>query len=139
MIHVPAPCSHDGITGIATIQRHRDALSLSIALERHASRIFAKGARPSGHLNAQNVKSGAVADNLARSFGAMHSGDNSGKVAVLYDGITFTPSEYKSVDLQYIEILALQNHEITKAFNIIPTIIRELVRTTLYNSEQIGR
>lgn len=139
MIHVPAPCSLDGISGTATITRARDAISLAIALERHASRIFAKGARPSGVLVAPDIKAKQGADNAAASFAAQHAGDNSGKPAVLYGGVRWEATEFKTVDLQFMEMRAFQIGEIAKAFNVPPTLIGELAKATLSNSEQMGR
>jgi HK97 family phage portal protein len=139
VIHIPAPCSLDGITGIATIQRARDTISLAIALERHASRIFSKGARPSGVLMAPEIKSAAGASKLATGFGVMHSDENSGKPAVLYAGVKWEATEFKTVDLQFMEMRAFQIGEIAKAFNVPPTLIGELAKATLSNSEQMGR
>lgn len=139
MIHVPAPASHDGINGTATIQRARDTISLALALERHASRIFSKGARPSGVLNAPNTPTAVGARAAATAFGMAHGGEKSGRTAVLYGGMSWTPIEFKSVDMEFIAQRSFQNHEIAKAFNVPPTLIGELAKATLSNSEQMGR
>lgn len=139
MIFVPAPVSLDGITGTATIQRARDTIALALALERHASRIFRKGARPSGIITAPNTKMAEAAENLRRSFTRQNADENSGGVAVAYGGLTFTATEFKSVDAQFMEQRQFQIHEIAKAFNVPPTMIGELAKATLSNSEQMGR
>lgn len=140
MIHVPAPCTLDGITGVAPITRARDAISLAIALERHAARIFAKGARPSGVITAApNVRDRSDMQRLTDSFTLQTANENAGGVAVLYAGNTFVPIEFKTVDLQFMEMRAFQVHEIAKAFNVPPTLIGELAKATLSNSETMGR
>lgn len=141
VIHVPAPCSLDGITGIAPVMRARNAISLALAMEAHASRIFAKGARPSGILSfPPTARIGAKgAENALNSFTNQTAGDNSGKPAVLFDGATWTALEYSTVDLQFAELRAAQTHEIARAFSVPPTMIGELSRATLSNSEQMGR
>lgn len=141
MIHVPAPCTLDGITGIAPIQRAKNAISLALAMEAHASRIFAKGARPSGILSFPPTArlGGKGAENALASFEHQTAGDNSGRPAVLYDGATWTSLEYSTVDLQFSELRAAQTHEIARAFSVPPTLIGELAKATLSNSETMGR
>lgn len=139
IVHVPAPCSLDGITSTAPIQRARNAISLALALEAHASRIMAKGARPSGLLTAPAVKTAQGAQNLAGSFLAQHADENAGSVAVAYGGATFAPIEFKSVDQQFMEQRAFQVTEIAKAFSVPPTLVGELAKATLSNSETMGR
>lgn len=139
IVHVPAPCTLDGITGIAPIQRARNAISLALALEAHASRIFKNGARPSGVITAPALKTREGAQSVGITFVKQHSDENSGGVAVLYNGHTFTPTEFKSVDQEFMAQRAFQVHEIAKAFNVPPTLIGELAKATLSNSEQMGR
>lgn len=135
MIHVPAPCG-----GVAPIVRARDAISLAIALERHASRIFAKGARPSGVLEFPEKNMTAPAVRLIRdSFAEQHTGENSGAPAITFGGATWKPTEFSTVDLQYMQMRSFQIHEIAKAFNVPPTLIGELAKATLSNSETMGR
>ncbi|TFZ55915.1 phage portal protein [Methylorubrum sp. Q1] len=139
MIHLKAPGSLDGITGTATIQRARNAISLALALEHHAARIMKNGARPSGLLNAPGVRNRPEAQNLQASFGIQNADENSGGVATVYGGVTFTPIEFKSVDQQFMEQRAFQVAEIAKAFSVPPTLVGELAKATLSNSETMGR
>jgi len=139
MIHLKAPGSLDGITGTATIQRARNAISLALALEHHAARIMKNGARPSGLLNAPAIRNRPEAQNLQASFGVQNADENSGGVATVYGGVTFTPIEFKSVDQQFMEQRAFQVAEIAKAFSVPPTLVGELAKATLSNSETMGR
>lgn len=134
MIHVVTPCG-----GVAPIVRARDAISLAIALERHAARIFAKGARPSGVLSFPGNMTGPGVTNVRDSFEAQHTGEHSGKPAVVFGGATWVPTEFSTVDLQYMQMRSFQIHEIAKAFNVPPTLIGELAKATLSNSETMGR
>lgn len=139
MIYVPAPISLDGIKGTSIIHRARDAISLALALERHAARIMSRGARPSGIINAPTLKTREAAANLGASFVAQTSNENGGGLATVYGGHTFLPVEFKTVDLQFMEMRAFQVHEIAKAFNVPPTLVGELAKATLSNSETMGR
>ncbi|MER2263894.1 phage portal protein [Methylobacterium oxalidis] len=139
VVHVPALCSLDGISGVAPIIRARNVIALAIALEQHAARIMSKGARPSGILTAPATKTADGAKNIQASFGIQHANENSGGLAVVYGGMTFTATEFKTVDLQFMEMRAFQIHEIAKVFNVPPTLIGELAKATLSNSETMGR
>ncbi|MEN3210836.1 phage portal protein [Methylorubrum populi] len=139
MLHLKAPGSLDGITSTATIQRARNAISLALALEHHAARIMKNGMRPSGLITAPAVKSQQGSQSLAASFLTQHSDENAGSVAVVYGGATFAPLEFKSVDQQFMEQRAFQVAEIAKAFSVPPTLVGELAKATLSNSETMGR
>lgn len=139
VLHIAAPASLDGNSGTAPIARSRDAIALAISLERHAARILSKGARPSGLVNAPTIKNKEDAEHIRASIAAQHSNERTGGVAVTFGGVTFEPLEFKSVDMQFLEQRSLQNYEIAKIFNIPPTMIGELSKATLSNSETMGR
>lgn len=138
VMHVPA-FSLDGISGVAPIVLAREAIGLSLTYEQHAARLFGRGGRPSGVLSFPNKLGEDVAKRVSSSWHAAHSGEQSGKTAVLEDGGQFQALQFSSVDSQFIESRRLQIEEIARAFNVPATMLFELTNGTLANTEQMGQ
>lgn len=118
------------------------AIFVSHVMEQHAGNLFAKGARPSGVLQAdKSAKPGAQAiKNILAGWRRAHEGaDNSGKTAVLYGGFEWKAMSLNSVDSQFLELRKFQILEIARAFRIPPSMLFELDRATWSNSEQMGK
>ena len=76
--------------GYSPIALEKAAIGLGIAAEEYGSRFFANGARPSGILTHPNTVKDPAA--LRASWNAAYGGSgNTGRVAVLEEGMTFTP------------------------------------------------
>lgn len=118
----------------------REAIGITIALDRHAARLFSRGARPSGALSfAKGIGEEAV-KKMRAAWREIHEGeDTGGKTAILYDGASFTPFTFNSTDAQFLENRRFQIEEIARAFNIPSPMIGDLSRATWSNSEQKGR
>lgn len=138
VLHIPA-FSLDGLVGTSPIYLAREAIGLSLTYEQHAARLFGRGGRPSGVLSFPNKLGEDVAKRVSTSWHAAHSGEQSGKTAVLEDGGQFQPLQFSSVDAQFIESRRLQIEEIARAFNVPATMLFELSKGTLANTEQMGQ
>lgn len=138
VLHIPAMTDSDGITGISPIYFAREAIALSITLEAHASRLFGRGARPSGVLSFENKLDPETAKRISESWHAAHSGEAAGKTAVLEQGGKFQALTFNSVDTQFEEMRRFQILEICRAFRVQPQFLMELDRATWSNSEQMG-
>ncbi|WP_457796639.1 phage portal protein [Methylocystis sp. S23] len=139
IIHVRAPLSVNGLTGVAPIAHAREAIGLAIVLEAYAARLFGNGARPSGVLSFEQKLDAAAAARIRDSWNAAHAGSASGKTAVLEQGGKFQPLALTSVDAQFLEQRQLQTVEIARAFNISPALIGDLSRATWSNLESSNR
>ncbi len=118
----------------------REAIGVAFVLERHAARLFGRGARPSGALmfpkgmGEESIKKARAAWRLT------HEGDDTGgRTAILYDGAEFTPFTLNSTDAQFLENRKFQILEIARAFRVPPSMLFELDRATWSNTEQMGR
>ncbi|WJS83552.1 phage portal protein [Paracoccus sp. TOH] len=117
----------------------REAIGIAVALDRHAGKLFTRGARPSGALlipkgmQEEAVKAARAAWRLA------HEGEDQGRTAMLYDGMTFEPFTFNSTDAQFLENRRFQIEEIARVFNIPAPMVGDLSRATWSNSEQKGR
>jgi HK97 family phage portal protein len=132
ILHVPA------LGGMSAIKQCRDAIGLCAAMERHAGQIFGNGARPSGVLKTKGRLTDPRFEQLKRSWNSAHSGENSGKTAILEDGTEFQPLTFNSVDLQFQELRAFQVIEIARALAVPPTLIFDFSRATWANAESMS-
>ena len=150
VLHLPALLfDHDGLRGLSPIKLAREAISLSLTMEKHGANLFQNGARPSLGVTYPadaTAPSGPDRDgstarkNLVTATRAGLEGvENSGKAAIFFDGATVTPFTFSSVDAQFLELRRFAVDEIARAFGIPPHLLFELGRATWGNSEEMAR
>ena len=127
----------DGLTVHAPVQRCRNAIGLSKALEEYGARFFANDARPGlvvempGRLTDQGQR------RLKESIEERHQGvGNSHKVIVLEDGVKIHEVGVQPEHAQFLESRRFQLEEIFRIFNLPPTMAQDLSRGTYSNTEQ---
>src|SRR5690606_15469254 len=112
----------------------REAIGVAIVMERHASRLFGKSARPGGVIEtAKTVGDDGAIKMLKGWRAAMEGSDNAGKTGVLWDGATWKQMAFSSVDAQFQQLRIFQLQEIARAFNIPSVLIGEMSRATWSN------
>lgn len=131
VIHVRSPFSR------SPVNLARGAIDTAAAMETHAKRQFERGARPGAVVE---VPKGIGEDAIKRmrsSFGAAYEGTaNAGKTAFLYDGVTLKVAQLSSVDAQFLELRRFQTEEIARAFNMSPSMLGDLTKSSYANAEQ---
>ncbi len=98
--------SFDGITGIDLIKAANDSIGFGIANLRSGKRTFENQGLPGLILTdtAGTFKTDAEAKEFLERFNEMHQGlDNKGKTALLRRGVTATPIEATSKDMESVE------------------------------------
>lgn len=135
VLRISAP-SLDGVTGLAPIMAAREAIATALVMEGHASRIFKRGARPSGFVQHPAKLSDGASDRLA-TRADKHAGPNSGGTMVLEEGAKFIPTTLTSVDQQFHELREFEVVEIARAFNMPPVLIGDLSSATFKNAEEL--
>ena len=133
ILHIPA------LGGMSPIKQAREAIGLCMAMERHAGALFGNGARPAGILKFKRKLDDAVHGRLMKSWGSGHSGENSGKTAILEDDADFVPLTFNSVDMQFQELRGFQVVEIARALGVPPMLLMDFGRATWGNSEQMAQ
>lgn len=132
MLHIQA------FGGKAPITRARNAIALSMTLEEHASRLFSNGARPGGILSSEKSMKPEAAAGLLEMWALTHGGsENSGKPAILADGVKWLQTALTSVDAQFLEQRRYQVEEIARTFRVPPTMLFDLTRGTWSNTEEM--
>lgn len=127
------------LRGRSTIKDVMGAIELALALEGHGRKIFKNGAMPSGIIRVPSKLSEENAKKVAESFAKRHSGENSGGIAVLEDGVTFEPIGMSSTDAEHNAQRQIQIEEIARGFGVPPILIQAYGRATWGNASEVGR
>ena len=137
MFHVRG-FSMNGLLGASRIALAREAIALAGAFEQQHARWMGQGARPSGMISPKDkALTEPVADRLAKRFNERFAGlQNSGKVIIAEEAMTFTPFSMTAADLEFIGSRQFQLQEIARIFRIPPHMIGEMSRSTFNNIAQ---
>lgn len=112
--------SLDGLVGLNSLNLQREALGLALAAEKQTGRMFKNGARLSGVLEHPGTLDAEAADRLRDRWEDLFSGTaNTGKTAVLEEGMQFKPTSATASETQLIEQRKYQRSEIA-AMNRVP-------------------
>lgn len=103
IIHDRMNCLFHPLVGVSPIFACGTAANLGLRIQNSSSGFFANGANPGGVLTAPGKITQDTADRLKAYWQSEFAGDNSGKVAVLGEGLTFEAMRMTSVDAQLIE------------------------------------
>ena len=134
IVHVRAPL------GKAPLTLARETIGIATVMQRHAARLFGRGARPSGALIFPKGMGEESVRKARTAWRTTHEGeDTGGQTAILYDGADFKPFTFNSVDSQFQQLWLFMIQEIARAFNLPAPMLGDLSRATWSNSEQKGR
>ena len=113
----------------------KNAIGLAIATEEYGAKFFANGAAPSGVLeHPGTIKDPArLRENWNSTFGGSA---NSGKVAVLEEGMKYTPISIAPEQAQFLETRKFQINEIARIFRVPPHMVGDLEKSSFSNIEQ---
>lgn len=136
VLHIPG-MGFDGLVGYSPIAMAKNAIGLSIACEEYGSKFFANGAAPSGVLEHPGTlkEPGRVRESWTQTFGGSH---NANKVAVLEEGMKYTPISISPNEAQFLETRKFQIDEIARIFRIPPHMIGDLEHATFSNIEEMS-
>ena len=134
VLHVPG-LGFDGLVGYSPIAMAKNAIGLAIATEEYGAKFFANGAAPSGVLeHPGTIKDPArVREAWQSQFGGS---SNSGKVAVLEEGMKYTPISISPEQAQFLETRKFQINEIARIFRVPPHMVGDLEKSSFSNIEQ---
>ncbi len=137
VLHIPG-LGFDGLVGYSPIAMAKNAIGLAIATEEYGARFFANGATPGGILEYPGVIKDP--DKVRESWNRGFSGSqNAGKVAILEQGMKYTPITISPEQAQFLETRKFQINEIARIFRVPPHMIGDLDRSTFSNIENMSR
>ncbi len=134
VLHIPG-LGFDGLVGYSPIAMAKNAIGLAIATEEYGAKFFANGAAPSGVLE----HPGTIKDpsRVREAWQSQFGGSaNSGKIAVLEDGMKYTPISITPEQAQFLETRKFQINEIARIFRVPPHMVGDLEKSSFSNIEQ---
>ena len=134
VLHIPG-LGFDGLVGYSPIAMAKNAIGMAIACEEYGAKFFANGAAPGGVLeHPGTIKDPQrVRDSWQSTFGG--SG-NSNKIAVLEEGMKYTPIGISPEQAQFLETRKFQINEIARIFRVPPHMVGDLEKSSFSNIEQ---
>ena len=134
VLHIPG-LGFDGLVGYSPIAMAKNAIGMAIACEEYGAKFFANGAQPSGVLeHPGTIKDPTrVRESWQSTFGGSH---NANKVAVLEEGMKYTPISISPEQAQFLETRKFQINEIARIFRVPPHMVGDLEKSSFSNIEQ---
>ena len=134
VLHIPG-LGFDGLVGYSPIAMAKNAIGMAIACEEYGAKFFANGAAPSGVLEHPGTLKdpSRVRDSWTQTFGGS---SNANKVAVLEEGMKYTPISISPEQAQFLETRKFQINEIARIFRVPPHMVGDLEKSSFSNIEQ---
>ena len=134
VLHIPG-LGFDGLVGYSPIAMAKNAIGMAQACEDYGASFFANGAAPGGVLgHPGTIKDPTrVRESWQATFGGAKNGN---KIAVLEEGMKYTPISMSPEQAQFLETRKFQMGEIARIFRVPPHMIGELDKSSFSNIEQ---
>ena len=134
VLHIPG-LGFDGVVGYSPIAMAKNAIGMAIACEEYGAKFFANGAAPGGVLE----HPGTIKDpqRVRESWQSTFGGSgNANKIAVLEEGMKYTPISISPEQAQFLETRKFQINEIARIFRVPPHMVGDLEKSSFSNIEQ---
>ena len=134
VLHIPG-LGFDGIMGYSPIAMAKNAVGMAIACEEYGAKFFANGAAPGGVLEHPGIVKDP--ERVRESWNSVYQGSgNSHKIAVLEEGMKYTPIGISPEQAQFLETRKFQINEIARIFRVPPHMVGDLEKSSFSNIEQ---
>lgn len=134
VLHIPG-LGFDGLVGYSPIAMAKNTIGMTMAAEEYGAKFFANGATPGGILEHPGVVKDP--ERVRESWNSAFGGSsNSNRVAVLEEGMKYTPISISPEQAQFLETRKFQIDEIARIFRIPPHMIGDLEKSSFSNIEQ---
>lgn len=134
VLHIPG-LGFDGLVGYSPIAMAKNAIGMAIACEEYGAKFFANGAAPGGVLE----HPGTIKDptKVREAWQSQFGGSgNANKIAVLEEGMKYTPIGISPEQAQFLETRKFQIDEIARIFRVPPHMVGDLEKSSFSNIEQ---
>jgi HK97 family phage portal protein len=134
ILHIPG-LGFDGLVGYSPIAMARNAIGLAMATEEYGAKFFANGAQPGGVLEHPGIIKDPA--RVRESWNSVYQGSgNSHRIAVLEEGMKYTPIGIAPNEAQFLETRKFQIDEIARIFRVPPHMVGDLEKSSFSNIEQ---
>ena len=126
-----------GLAGESIIEKGQDSIGRGLAAERYAGKFFSNGAAPLGVLQHPHRLTDQAASRLRQSWSDVHgSVDNSNRVALLEEGMTWNAMGVDPEQAQMIATMEFSVRDAARWLNVPPHRLGDATRTSFNSVEQ---
>ncbi len=119
MFHLRWMSGYNPLMGASRVQLMREAIGLAVSQELQSAKLAGTGARPGGILKTDAILGKDVVERVRASWQENFGGlRNSGKTAILEQGLEWQPLGMTSVDAQWLESRKFQLEDIARGFRV---------------------
>lgn len=129
--------SDDGLIGKGVLAYAAKAIGTGLAEQAYEAGFYASGGSPNGVLEHPKVLSAKARDELRREWKQVHGKGN--EVAVLWEGMKFTPTSVDPEHAQLILSRVFSIQEMARFYDLPPHVLYELSKGTFANTEEMNR
>ncbi|MGH6977838.1 MAG: phage portal protein [Brevundimonas sp.] len=133
ILHIKGP-SWNGAVGLNIVSLAREAIGLSVALERSQADLFGKGARPSGVLSTETPIGPEAVDKMRARWTERFGPGGDGGVALLDGNWKFESVNMTGVDSQQLESRRFQIEENCRAIRVFPQMVMQSDKASTFAS-----
>jgi HK97 family phage portal protein len=120
IIHDRFNCLYHPLVGLSPIFAIGVAATQGLAIQENSSQFFTNKSQPGGILTAPGSISNETAERLKAVWEEKFTGENAGKIAVVGDGLTYSPITLSAEDSQLIEQFKWSAEIICSTFHVPP-------------------
>lgn len=118
IIHDRMVCLFHPLVGVTPLYAATLPAQQALKIQNNSKQFFGNASQPGGILSAPNRINEETADRIKQHWEKNYTGQNAGRVAVLGDGLTYTPGSVNAVDSQLVEQLGLTAKQICSVFHV---------------------
>ena len=134
ILHIPG-LGFDGLVGYSPIAMAKNAIGMASACEEYGASFFANGANPGAVLEHPGILKDP--EKVRTAWQEAYGGPNKGnRVAVLEEGMKFTPISINPQEAQFLETRKFQLEEIARIFRVPLHMLGDLEHATFSNIEE---
>jgi HK97 family phage portal protein len=127
----------DGYIGLPVLDYHRTTFDFEAATTAYAYSLYQNGGQPGGVLEYPHELKPEQHERIRASWQEIHAGPlNAGKVAILEDGMKYTPLSIPLTQLDYIDEKKFGVEQIARIFGVPPHLIGAMDKPTYASVEQ---
>lgn len=123
IIHDRAVCLYHPLIGVPPLYAATLPAQQALKIQQASKTFFSNRSQPGGFLTAPARISDETAARIKKHFEENFSGENAGRVAVLGDGLSYTPGAVTPTDAQLVEQMGLTAPQICSVYHVPPFMV----------------
>lgn len=139
IIHDTMECLFHPLVGVPPLYAASLAITQGLAMQRNSARFFQNNSQPGGILTAPGHIKNETAERIKTHWSENYTGDNSGKLAILGDGLKYEPLAVTAKESTLVEQMKWSDEKICSVYKVPPYKVHVGPAPTYQESETLDR